>query len=241
MHLFFYEGLFAIAFYAHVRAAKAEKVVVSLGTLLTDVHFLAGLLDREHVSQFLPIQIEDLHLKFQQMLQFGVFTLNQNQSKVDNLSKSQDIVAIARSGEMIFSFLCALLWPFVDSYYVSASLLFSLQPSKQIDSSVLLPRAQWLASSLYHDRMLCSYESCSNETLRNAFSVLEAWKVIRTERVVKSKGKQSVIVLLPTYQNEEALIQLVERIDYFRKPPPVMPSAKNRQNMVADMPIFAKL
>ncbi len=31
------------------------------------------------------------------------------------------------SGEGMYSFLCALLWPFVDSYYVAALILFSLQ------------------------------------------------------------------------------------------------------------------
>lgn len=39
----------------------------------------------------------------------------------------EEQVSVAASGEGMYSFLCALLWPFVDSYYVAALILFSLQ------------------------------------------------------------------------------------------------------------------
>ena len=50
---------------------------------------------------------------------------------------------------------------------------------------MLLQRTQWLATTLYHDQMLCFFESCSNETLQNALSRLQTWRVCTLARAPK--------------------------------------------------------
>ena len=55
--------------------------------------------------------------------------------------------------------------------------------------------------TLYHESMLCFYEACSMDTLRNAFEILQEWNVIKLDR---RNGKQnkttSTVQLLQPYQ-----------------------------------------
>jgi hypothetical protein len=43
------------------------------------------------------------------------------------------------------------------------------QPGKKMERSTLLNHTQWLATTFYHDQRMCFYESCSLDTLKNAF------------------------------------------------------------------------
>ncbi len=106
--------------------------------------------------------------------------------------------------------------------------------------------------TLYHESMLCFYESCSMETLRNAFVILQHWKVIKIEKPGESgasaatastsnaKPKPYVVSLLPPFHEESALQQLTQRISRLRKQPPVRRGGV-RRNLIADIPVLAKL
>ena len=60
-----------------------------------------------------------------QMVSNGIFKLSPG--------ADEQLVEVAATGETHFSFLCALIWPFIDSYYASAMVLFSLQPNKKME------------------------------------------------------------------------------------------------------------
>ena len=93
------------------------------------------------------------------------------------------------------------------------------------------------------------------DTLRNAFDVYHKWSIIKYEKV-RSKasagptmgpqptntGSMKVSVsLLPPYQQEEAALQqLISKINFLRKPPPVKRNPL-RRNLIADLPMMAKL
>ena len=178
-------------------------------------------------------------------------------------------VEVSETGESAFSFLCALFWPFIDSYYAAAMTLFFLQPDHRIEEAALLQRTQWLATTLYHESMLSFYESCSMDTLRNAFEVLKVWGVIAKDKVGGGKaggdgggvggggggggaekvgggggggagGSKVYVRLLGVYREEAGLQQLVNRIGRLRKQPPVRKTL-GRRNLIADIPILAKL
>lgn len=51
--------------------------------------------------------------------------------------------------------------------------LFAVRGGPGITESALLQRMQWLAETMYHERVIVHYESCSMETLRNAVASLE--------------------------------------------------------------------
>ena len=175
---------------------------------------------------------------------------------------SSDVyVEVSGTGETSFSFLCALFWPFIDSYHAAAMTLFSLQPEHRIDEQALLQRCQWLSTTLYAEGMMSFYESCSLDTLRNAFELLKTWGVIAKDKSSKATatsasnapgdtagggggggggGGKVVVYLLGVYRTEAGLQQLVNRIGRLRKQPPVRKTA-GRRNLIADIPILAKL
>mmetsp|Transcript_15877 Transcript_15877/g.31108 ORF Transcript_15877/g.31108 Transcript_15877/m.31108 type:complete len:1225 (+) Transcript_15877:37-3711(+) len=242
VHYFYPEGLWAVALYSFGN----EQIEQGVGqaALIKEVRFLHSLLSREFTWKENPDQAEDFEVMLQGMLAKGLFRLTNGQK-----------VEVASSGETHFSFLCALYWPFVDSYYVAVMILFSLQPDREMEEKLLLQRTQWLATTLYHESMLCFYESCSTETLSNAFDVLSKWGVIEltTKKYAKSsskfaKAKQGTyksVKLTPAFQKEEAVQQLLDRIGRLRKQPartsahPTGPLF--RRNLVADIPILAKM
>lgn len=209
---FFFEGLFCVAFYAQNNAANSkDSDKVSLPLLFKDVLYLSKLLDRENVFQSTAPRLEDIVPIFQTMVQRGIFV---HHATSTDAKFTNDTVSVSKTGELTFSFLCALIWPFIDSYYVTGMLLYSLAPNKKLEQNLLLPRAQWLASTLYHDQMICSFESCSNETLRNAFFILENWKIIKSEKVI-SNGKKVMVSLCPQFQ--VLFIFSINKIIYRRK------------------------
>lgn len=90
------------------------------------------------------------------------------------------------------------------------------------------------------------------ETLRNAFVVLQNWKVIKIEKPADASGgsggsggasakpKPFAVSLMAPFHEESALQQLTQRISRLRKQPPVRRGGV-RRNLIADIPILAKL
>ena len=255
VHHFFREGLWAAALYAFGEPAMEQGVDKT--ALLAEVRFLYALLHREVLYKASPEPDTD-----EELLQTLDSMVGRGILRVASGSGGRELVEVAASGESHFSFLCALLWPFIDSYYVAVLLLFSLQPARQIDEHTLLQRTQWLATTLYHESMLCFYESCSLDTLKNAHDTLRAWGVIAVDKPQQGNGKKTaapagsaaaaaaaasegksgkaMVRLLPPYDTEHKLNELMQRISRLRKQPPVRRNAV-RRNLIADIPILAKL
>lgn len=282
VHLFFKEGIVACALYALMdkqeqaaagrsntnnnnltsaassssaaaaAATPTSQVGIARAPLLTEVRFLFNLLQREFIyTSQIPDRIDSDKVSEQvldDMLRSGIF-------KSSTGSDGSELIEVASTGETHFSFLCALIWPFIDSYYASAMVLFSLQPNKKMEETQLLQRTQWLATTLYHESMLCFYESCSMDTLRNAFDVYQKWSIIKYEKL-RSKSTagpsfgppqssannvKTNVSLMPPYQQEEAALQqLISKINFLRKPPPVKRNPL-RRNLIADLPMMARL
>jgi len=214
---------------------------------------LTALLYREFIWKQDVDSSEDFEGTLQLMVQRQILAINE----------ADNTVEVSANGEAHFSFLCALFWPFIDSYYVACMILFTLQPDREIDEQVLLQRTQWLATTLYHESMLTFYEACSLDTLRNAFAVLHRWGVIHVHRIIINPDPKQVnaaastsdkqqfavaaqqhiltkISLVEPYTQERALQELLQRISKLRKQPPVRKNALTR-NLIADIPILAKL
>eukprot|EP01083_Nonionella_stella_P298271 1012581_1 len=172
---------------------------------------------------------EDFASSLDGMITSGIFTRSEN-----------DHIELAPSGEFHFSFLCALYWPFIDSYFVVTLSLFSLQPDITIKEEQLKQRAQWLGTTLYAESKLSFYEACSMDTLSNALNVLEHWKVVKRFWDGNDKSHGKLVQLLSPYQEEEPLHSLITHIGEFRKQPAVKPTT-SRRSMIADIPILAKL
>jgi glycerone phosphate O-acyltransferase/fatty acyl-CoA reductase len=226
LHFFFLEGIWACALYAF--GGRAPETGVSKTELITEVKFLYALLHREFIWKENPDVPDQLEDTLQLMVGRGLLKVNKEK------------VELAENGEAHFSFLCSLFWPFIDTYFAAGLVLFSLQPSHTLLEEELLTKTQWLATSMYHEHMLSFYESCSNDSIRNALITLYKWDVITvTVKRDAMKTERRVVVLSEKYKSQETLKVLIDRINRLRKPAPV--SQAHNRNLIADIPILAKL
>lgn len=145
--------------------------------------------------------------------------------------QNTNIAVAAGTGETMFAFLCSMLWPFIDSYYVAALALFSLFPSSKIPKNDLALRMQWLAEALYHDRKIQHYESCSLDTLKNAMRTFERMGVIGPAPndpspigidaneldPTKMPYSPDMIQLMPKYREKGTLQAFIKNIEKLKK------------------------
>ena len=82
------------------------------------------------------------------------------------------------------TFLSSLIWPLVDTYWVTVVFLFSMRSNQTITQQKLIIQIQWFAESLYEERMLEHYESCSQDTIKNAIGIAKQWDLIQ---IIKEK------------------------------------------------------
>lgn len=144
-----------------------------------------------------------------------------------------------------------MFWPLIESYWVLAFALFSLQPNVVSKRRLFLQRAQWIAEKLHTEHKIYFYECCSMEVLANALSLFEDWgivsikeEVVKTQRgrVVEKKSVDELVSLLPPYQQENQLQQFVESINKFRKQPALPTTGKSmKKALMHDFPVLAKL
>lgn len=236
--LFWEEAIWAAAFYSFGKLDTS----VSKSALFNEADFLFKLFDNERVGPFVFQRSPEQ--SFALMMKSGIFSLSE-----DNVSLSS-----SGSGELLFSFLCSIVWPFLDCYYVSAVSLFCLQHSMDVEDVTLLQRAQSLATTLYNESMLTYFEACSIDTLRNALrsfvqlGVVEIHKTevsIRTRGINKRKPRstqlRNMARLCQEYSHgDQRLQELFTRIDTFRKPS-LVKNKSSRRAMIANLPILAKI
>jgi len=246
--MFYREALWCVVLYSlsrrnssstagEERKQSTSSTAVSIHQALAEVQFLHTMLKSDFVLKPNPDEPEDHMLTLKYMLDRGVLQM-----------AGEDKVEVAPTGETHFSFLCALLWPFIDSFYTVTLMLYSLQPSRSMRRDQLVTQAQWLGTTLYHESMLCFFEASSKETLDNACSVLKNLGILvpsATSEKPKRGDPQGVssaesVELAPYYQNEVTLETLVERLSALRKQP-LISKSMSRKTLIADIPILAKL
>eukprot|EP00736_Rhodelphis_marinus_P011973 Rmarinus@m.614 len=121
-------------------------------------------------------------------------------------------------------FLCALVWPLIDSYWVVGLSLLSLigpETPKLVPEQHLLQRAQQIAETLFQEGTLCYCEAVSLEALTSSMSYFVQHGVISREYVSDSDSirTSSVVRLLPPYTEESNLSVLIDHIGSFRRLP----------------------
>lgn len=181
-HYFFLEAVWAVAFHAHTYGALSQQQQqlsssvspqssssapsVPLAAVQQSVAFLLKLLQREFIYKSMPEEPEDMRAVLDTLCSRGVFRLD------------GDMLIMQPSGDALFSFLCHLLWPYVDSYFSAAMSLLLLKPGQSRDESAMLKESLWLAVTLYHERLMSFYESSSLDTLKTAFFSLSKFDII---------------------------------------------------------------
>lgn len=180
------------------------------------------------------------------MIKRGILSVDKNTGKITPSVRSE-----------MHYFLCSMFWPVIESYWLAATSLFSIQFTSMSEDKEVQPtkvnslvlRAQWLAEKLYKENKCFFYESCSKVTLKNAFTLFTKWGVL--ERVypkASPKGKSKIkiepnteyVKLAAKYESVDALVGFVGEIGKFKKMEKVTHGLR-RMGQVIDFPIQARL
>lgn len=221
-----------------------SKEGIKKSILMEGAQFLNRLLWLEFVNKPSPNLEEDFEEVFKTMVSRGW------------LVEDHGVVHITATGEGPIVFLCHLFWPLIDSYWVVAVSLYSLQPNLSEKKSRLVQRIQWLADKMHEEDKIQFYESCSIETLANAMELFQIWKVIDIRypdvNAPKATGKRPKrkdrkkkpfdppVTLLPLYQKESNLQDLISQINEFRKGGNSREATLKRA-ILSDFPVMSKL
>lgn len=230
VHYFYREALWCVAIHTLLR----NKQAITVDQALDRVRFLHVALQNEFVIKPNVDVPEDHMNTLNTMVSAGILSVN------------GEMIDIAATGETHFMFLCALLWPSIDSLYSAALMLYSMQPAKTATRESLVASAQSLAITQYHEGRLSFFESCSKDTLDNTFSMFHDVGVLETVPVVKKMTPDGNYVSSPqqlklsvAYQDEKLIDSLVDRISSMRKAPIV--ENNRRRDLIFALPVLAKL
>ncbi|KAI8371392.1 uncharacterized protein BYT42DRAFT_622292 [Radiomyces spectabilis] len=233
IHLFVEEAIVCAALYTNVKKGGGKSHQrMQYAALLEEITFLSSLLKLDMIYK--PGGVE-----------------NNTQRTIDWLAEHRVIqvdeegyVGLSdyerQCGRENYDFLCFLIWPFIESYWLAAVSLFSLAPPNVttqkepvwVESKVFANRVQALGKTLYYQGDLSYLEAVNKETLSNAFVRYEEQHILVKRRHGSPKPR-SEVSLEPAYVPERMngvliprghLWELVERIGTFRR------EGKNRRD-----------
>ncbi|KAI9905802.1 hypothetical protein PsorP6_014334 [Peronosclerospora sorghi] len=256
LHWFHREGVLVCAYHAlETTTAPSSETTVSQGVnrhkLLEGAVFLHDLLAMEFVRK------EDADAARTE-LAAALAELETRRVLVPTSSGGAAPDRVEAIQGPLLSLLSTLLWPFIDSYWVAVMSLFALRPrGQEVTRDDLITRLQWLTETMYHEKVISFYESCSRETLQNALTLLEHWHVLVTRRSVckssastttttkKTKKRTPTIHLVSLafeYTHDDALEQLARRVSKYRKLPPGGQGATTTEAQVlARLPALSRM
>ena len=235
--LSYYRNTLIHAFIPHAYVACAlfgfgEKLGwadgVQLRRLMEETHFLNLLLQAEFVSRSLIQSVDESIRPIQELVSRGV------------LERTADKIKVSSAGNLPIAYFCSLLWHLIDTYWLTVVFSYGLLQKKGLPLEKLVHSAQMFAESMYEEKVISFYESCSQESIKNAIQTLQKMKVLEVKQISDVK----LVVLLPPYSQEEKLQELADHIGTFRKASLVKTVSAHeeiRKALLADYPHVPKL
>lgn len=234
VHLFISEAIISCSLFgfghhhAWISGVKREE-------LWEKVLFISNLLRNEFVLTTNFKTVED----YDKVLSFMI----ENKTIKEN---EEGLIIIHPEGENHTNYLNSLIWPFIDTYWVTFTFIFSLVPSKFIRESEMLEKIQWFADSLYEDQIISFYESCSQEVIKNAVGTYFSDGIIvkqKLETISAGVKDPTVYTLGDDYNDEDKMQKFLDKLSHFRKSTLVkMSSMTNiRKTLLSDFPFMAKM
>lgn len=225
-HIFACEALLACTMFSF-----GEKLAwgegIPLKRLIEENTFLCNMLETEFVLRDSVISPGSINRTLEFSKKRGIIEI------VD------EKVKIKRSGELAISFLCSLIWPLIDTYWATLTFCSALRLNQSLKIEKLIQSIQWFSDSMYEERNMSYYESCSQENIKNSVMAYERLNVL--EKV----GADRVYQLSEKYAKDEVKVQeLLEHIGNFRKASIVkMVSAHDelRRALLSEFPEMPKL
>jgi hypothetical protein len=111
-------------------------------------------------------------------------------------------------------FVSSLIWPMVDSYYITLLFTLSMLGGRSVEASLITKKIQWLAETLYDEKVINYFESCNVESIKNAVQNFKDLGILQQKSVFLSLNEK--------YRNNEKLLtQLLDHINEFRAKPAI--------------------
>ncbi|KAI1383692.1 acyltransferase-domain-containing protein [Hypoxylon trugodes] len=189
IHLFISEALVSASMYTRVKLGGGPAhQEISYDTLREQVLFLSSLFRGEFIfpGEGLAVNLEKTLIGLEDD---RVLNLKRDeQGSILSIGLADEERAVGREN---YDFYCFLIWPFIESSWLSAVSLMGLTPplgQKEdgvwIDVAKAQNTAQLLGKTLYHQGDLSYFEAVNKETLKNSYQRFEEEGIIY---VVKSK------------------------------------------------------
>ncbi|KAG2227412.1 hypothetical protein INT45_007437 [Circinella minor] len=237
IHLFVEEAIICASLYTIIKKGGGKlDQRMQFSTLLDEVTFLSSILKIDMIYK--PGTIKDnTHRALQWLVDNNVLYFDHENGWV-GLSQVE-----RNSGRENYDFLCFLIWPFIESYWLACVSLFTLTPPIRapqdkpvyVDNSLFIQRTQALGKTLYFQGDLSYLEAVNKETISHAFSRYEQQGVMVRKSYKQPKVWSEVALdtrYIPERYNsylipEGRLWELAERIGKFRR------EGKNRRDNAA--------
>jgi 1-acyl-sn-glycerol-3-phosphate acyltransferase len=166
--------------------------------LCEEIKFLCSLLESEYYLRD-PLSSPESQLKAIEILK-----------KRGIVEEIEDKYRIIRSGELGITFLCSLVWPCLDTYWIVLTFCSALRYRESFPHKKLVQSTQWFAENLFEDRSILYYESCSQDNIKNAILNFEKMNVLQ-------RGPKGVTLTEEYLKDENKGQELLDHINNFRK------------------------
>ena len=81
------------------------------------------------------------------------------------------LISVPESGKKRYKFFCKLIWPIIDSYWVSFVYISDLDSASMVFLSDLARNINEFAANLFKQNILTYFESIAIETINNAIAL----------------------------------------------------------------------
>lgn len=205
VHIFLKEMVVGVSFIGFGKNT-IEQTGVTKERIWEKVQFLSKMIDKVFIQDSVKIKsYEDFERTLEFMEERGSLFTESEMVKYQTLkNKSNGLL-----------FLCSLIWPFIDSFWLTLVYIYTLFPEKYIAQSKILSKIQWFAESLFEDNIVLHYESCSLDIINKAIDFYTDEEIIILE---EREDEGLCYSLHPSYQQDEELLQQVfNSLTFYKK------------------------
>ena len=198
--------------------------------------FLAKLLEHEEYLQ--QRILKDNRAYFDELIN----SMINKRVLMEKQKDGQRALVLRTSGESQILFIKSLIFPMIDTYYVSLIYILTFIKNKGIDTASFAKNVQWLSELFFKQGSIEFFESCNQESIKNAMTTfIEMGILTKTGKYVELNEK---------FENDEdKVVEMLEYINTFRMRPhhgdvlSLSDPSKGlfRRSMMARFPFMAKL
>ena len=230
IHFFVQDSVVAVALHAALVRERGEAEFWSKSVLITDVsqsaQFLSVLLKHEFIYK--PINngpsntpLTTAARKDDPSATTAVFSDNfrsitayMKDRHVLESDDTPDRVKIGVKGRPLFEFLCGLMFPFIDAYYLTLLGAYVYIAAEDMEMNALITKIQELGENMYMNNLMDHYDAIAKDTVNNSLSAFADIGIISVESAAPEGSREKRIKFKVAKTD---VLQTIELLHSFRK------------------------